>query len=227
MREVADGVFQLSGFPPNGVNVFLAGDVLVDAGTPLDGGRILRQVGDGDVGALALTHAHPDHQGSSHRVCERLGIPYWAGARDADAAENPALVFERMGIPSQLGVFGVPLVPGAVGRFASRAMSGPGHPVDRTLAEGDEVGDFTVLDTPGHTAGHVSLWREADRVLIAGDAIWNLPRLTLPYSVVNSDHALARESAKRLAALAPDVVCFGHGPPLRDARRLAELAAKL
>ena len=227
MKEVAGGVFQLSGFPPNGVNVFLAGDVLVDAGTPLDAGRILRQVGDRDVAALALTHAHPDHQGSSHRVCEQLGIPYWAGAEDADVAENPTLMLERMGVPSQLGVFGVPIVPGAVPKFLARAMSGPGHPVDRALAEGDAVGGFTVLETPGHTAGHVSLWRESDKVLIAGDAIWNMPRLTLPYSVVNSDHELARESAKRLAALAPDVVCFGHGPPLRNARRLAEFAAKL
>ena len=49
-----------------------------------------------------------------------------------------------------------------------RVFTGPGHPVDRALRDGDMVGDFRVIDAPGHSAGHVVLWREADRVLIVG-----------------------------------------------------------
>ena len=43
--------------------------------------------------------------------------------------------------------------------------TGPPHPVSRRLGEGDEVGSFMVIETPGHTAGHISFWREADRML--------------------------------------------------------------
>jgi glyoxylase-like metal-dependent hydrolase (beta-lactamase superfamily II) len=101
------------------------------------------------------------------------------------------------------------------------------------LSAGDEVAGFEVLATPGHTAGHVSFWREADRVLIAGDVVWNFhfvagrPGLTEPVSAANLDSAQNRESARRLAALRPELVCFGHGPPLRDPDRLSEFTDRL
>ena len=75
MRRIADDVWQLPLLPQDGVNVYLVGDVLVDAGSVLDGGRILRALRGRTVAGHVLTHAHPDHQGSSHRVCDRLGIP--------------------------------------------------------------------------------------------------------------------------------------------------------
>src|SRR5918999_567156 len=53
-------------------------------------------------------------------------------------------------------------------------FTGPGHPVDRRLKEGDEVGGFQVLDVPGHSPGHVAFWRESDRVLILGDVLNNV-----------------------------------------------------
>jgi glyoxylase-like metal-dependent hydrolase (beta-lactamase superfamily II) len=69
----------------------------------------------------------------------------------------------------------------------------------------------------------VSLWRAADRVLIAGDALMGLnplsgrPELRLPPRFDQPDPAAVRTSARRLAALEPQVVFFGHGPPLLDA----------
>ena len=89
MKELAPGVWQLSGFPPNGINVFLLEDVLVDAASRHAGRRILRQLRGRTVTAHALTHAHPDHQGASKEICEALAMPFWVGERDADAAENP------------------------------------------------------------------------------------------------------------------------------------------
>ena len=89
MKQLADGVWQLSGFPPNAINVFVIEDVLIDASTRYATRRILRQVDGHRIAAHALTHAHPDHQGASHNVCERLGIPFWVGEADADAAETP------------------------------------------------------------------------------------------------------------------------------------------
>jgi hydroxyacylglutathione hydrolase len=215
VKEVAEGVWQLSGFPPHAINVYLVEDVLVDAGTRHAGRRILRQLKSVDVSAHALTHAHPDHQGSSKEVCEQLGIPFWVGERDADAAERPELIGQRQ-----------PDHP--VAQFFARTMTGPGRRVDRKLREGDDVAGFTVLDTPGHSAGHVAFWREADRVLIVGDVLGSQHFLTgirgmhEPPPFLSPDPARNCESARRLAALEPAVTLFGHGPPLRDTKKLVD-----
>jgi hydroxyacylglutathione hydrolase len=220
VRRVADDLWQLRGFPPNGINVYLMGGVLVDAASRHAGRRIARQLAGHRVDAHALTHAHPDHQGASHELCERLGVPLWCGAADADAAERPGLIRERQ--PSH-----------PIARFFDRVFTGPGHPVDRHLEEGDEVGGFRVLDTPGHSAGHVSFWRESDRVLILGDVVFNMNIFTgtsglrEPKAYLTPDPARNRESARRLAGLEPAVVCFGHGPPLRDTRRFVDFAGAL
>jgi hydroxyacylglutathione hydrolase len=220
MKRLADGVWQLSGFPPNGFNVYLLGDVLVDASTRYAGKRILRQLEGHTVSAHALTHAHPDHQGASKEVCEKLGIPYWVGENDADVAENPELMEERQ--PKNL-----------VGKLVYRLWTGPGHPVDRKLREGDEVAGFQVLDTPGHSGGHVTFWRESDRVAVIGDVLngqhllTGIPGLHEPPAVFTPDPARNRESIRRVAALEPALVCFGHGPPLRDPAKLAQFAARL
>ena len=56
MKQLAEGLYQLSGFPPNGINVYLMGDVLVDAGTRHSGRRIFRQI----EGHRVATHALPE-----------------------------------------------------------------------------------------------------------------------------------------------------------------------
>ena len=215
MKQVADGVWQLSGFPPHAINVYLVEDVLVDAGTRQAGRRILRQLKGVDVSAHAITHAHPDHQGSSKEVCETLGIPFWVGEQDADAAERPELIAERQ-----------PDHP--VAQFFARTLSGPGRRVDRKLREGDEVAGFTALHTPGHSAGHMIFWRESDRVLVAGDVVGSQHFLTgirgmhEPPPFLSPDPARNRDSARRLAALEPALTLFGHGPPLRDTKKLVD-----
>ena len=88
MKRLADGLYQLRGFPPHAINVYLMGDVIVDAATRHAGRRILRQVRGHHVAAHALTHAHPDHQGASKEICEKLDLPLWCGRDDADAMEG-------------------------------------------------------------------------------------------------------------------------------------------
>lgn len=221
MKEIAPDVWQLGGgFPPNAINVYVIGDVLVDAATRHAGRRIFREIEGRPISAHALTHAHPDHQGASHEVCERLGIPYWVPERDADAAENPELIGERQ--PDH-----------AVAQFFARTMSGPGHPVDRKLREGDEVAGFEVLDVPGHSAGHVAYWRASDGVLILGDVLNNMdvltgiPGLREPKRFLTPDPAENRRSAKRLGPLEPKIVLFGHGAPLRDTRKFVDFVSGL
>ena len=76
MRQLADGVWLLRGFPSAAINVYLVDDVLIDAATRWARRRILRQLGGHRVTAHALTHAHPDHQGASAHVCRTLDVPF-------------------------------------------------------------------------------------------------------------------------------------------------------
>jgi hydroxyacylglutathione hydrolase len=217
MKEVADGVWHVQCLPglPWAVNAFLAGDVLIDAGCRQSTGRILKQLDGHEVTAHVLTHAHPDHQGASSDVCERLGIPYWCPEADIPAAEDPELIRERQ--PDKF-----------IAVFYWRIFHGPGHKVDKPIKGGDQVAGFEVIEAPGHSAGHVVFWRESDRVLILGDVLTNidqytgLPGLHEPKRSLTPDPARNRESAKRLAALEPEVVCFGHGAPLRDANKFVD-----
>jgi glyoxylase-like metal-dependent hydrolase (beta-lactamase superfamily II) len=209
MLELAPGVRRLKGFPPATVNAYLVGDVLVDARTKGARRGILRQLRGETVTAHMLTHGHPDHFGSSHAVCEALGIPLWAGEADVEAIEN-----------------GAPQLP--PGRRAALMQRGPmpaGHPVARVLREGDEVAGFVVLETPGHTPGHLALWRESDRVLVGGDVFFNLPRLGPPPNMLTLDPGRNHESMRRIAALQPSLALFGHGPPVRDPAKLLAAAA--
>jgi glyoxylase-like metal-dependent hydrolase (beta-lactamase superfamily II) len=221
MKQLAQGVWHLNTMPvPNTVNAYLLEDVLVDAGTRHSRRAIIRQLKGHRVEAHALTHAHPDHQGSSHAVCEELGIPFWVSEGDVDAAENPDLIRERQ--PSH-----------PVAQFYVRIFTGPGHAVDRRLREGDEVAGFEVLEVPGHSIGHIALWRASDRVLVIGDVIANMDQLTLipglhePKPYLSPDPAENRRSARRLAELEPELVLFGHGAPLRDTGKFVDFVEGL
>ena len=219
MKQLADGLHQLRGFPPNGINVYLMGDVVVDAATRHAGRRILRQISGHAVTAHALTHAHPDHQGASKQLCDTLGIPLQCGEADVPAMED--------------GNIGARQPDLLLNRLIDRMWSGPPRKVDRPLREGDDVAGFTVLEVPGHSAGHVAYWRESDRALILGDVLNNMnlitgiPGLHEPPKAFTPDPARNRESARRLAPLEPALVCFGHGPPLRDTRRFVDFIAGL
>jgi hydroxyacylglutathione hydrolase len=227
MKELAPGVWQLQGRPQDLINTYLLEDVLIDSATRFDGGRILSELHGRSVSAHALTHAHPDHLGSSHMICEHLGIPLWVGADDAAAAADSAVLAASL-VPQ--GLRHLPLPANTLAGLFVSAQAGPGHPVARELGEGDEVAGFQVLHVPGHTLGHVAFWRASDRVLVAGDVFWNFqfvagaPGLTLPIAFSCSDPAQNRDSARRLAALEPELVCFGHGPPGRDSQKLSRLA---
>jgi glyoxylase-like metal-dependent hydrolase (beta-lactamase superfamily II) len=217
MQQIADGLWQLAGWPQDMINIYLMGDVLVDAGTRWARRRILRQIEGRPLSMLALTHCHPDHQGAAKYLRERLGIPLACPEADVPAMEGRA-----------------PMVPGSrLLRFISRFLAGPACPVDRVLRDGDEVAGFRVVHTPGHTPGHVVYFRESDRVAVAGDVLANIhfitwkPGLRQPPRPFSADAALNRQSIRKLAALRPSVTCFGHGPPLRDPEALEKFAARL
>jgi hydroxyacylglutathione hydrolase len=219
MFEVATNVRLLRGVPDYVVNVYLVGDVLIDASTRMAERGILRQLKGQRLSAHVLTHVHPDHQGASKAVCDAFHIPLRCGERDAAAMESGDL---HGLIPSNF-----------LTRTMNNVAAGPAHPVERTLHEGDEVAGFTVLETPGHSPGHLAYWRDSDRTLILGDVARNINFLTLqtelgePPVIFTPDVEQNRASIRKLAALNPRTVLFGHGKPLQDGARFVDFAASL
>ena len=209
LRELAPDVWMLSLLPLGNLNAYLVGDVVVDSGLPLTRRRYLRVLSDRVVTAHVLTHAHPDHQGASHALCVQRAVPLWCGAADRHAAES--------------GSFHSVLRPGPAAYLAG-LFGGPGHEVTRTLGDGDRVADFEVLATPGHTPGHISLWRQRDGLMILGDVAFHRNPATFrsglqePFYSATYDPVMNRRSLRLLADLRPSIVCFGHGEPVKSDR---------
>ena len=220
MKQIADGVYQLGGFPPNAINVFLMNDVLIDASTryaqgpdpsPAQGPRGQRPRAD---------PRPPRPPGRQQGGLRGARHPVLGGRARCGCGREPDLIGAAPARPLALPALRGP-------------MTGPGHPVDRKLKEGDEVGGFKVLDVPGHSAGHVAFWREEDRVLIAGDVLnaadplTALPGLREPKWFFTPDPARNRESIRKLGLLEPKVVALGHGPVYRDTRKFVDFCASV
>ncbi len=191
----------------------------MDTGIKPSAGKIVEMLEGRSISAIALTHAHGDHAGAMKRLAARFGVAVWCGAADREAAETGRLVLSPKLNRPRLTTVG------------NAAAGFDGTPVARTLAEGDSLtAGFTVLDTPGHSPGHISFWRERDRTLICGDVFFNMhvlttiPGLRQPPDLFTPDPAKNRESERRLAALEPGTVGFGHGPVISDdaARKLRD-----
>lgn len=220
IERVSTDLLRLSLWPLDAVNVYVLRDILVDSGGKFVRRRLLSALAGTTIKGHVITHAHLDHQGCSHAVCEHFRVPFMCGEGDRTAAETS--------VPTPVLAH-----PGSWIARVSRRLAGPGHPVSRSLRDGDEVGGFAVIETPGHTPGHLAFWRERDRVLVLGDVLFHRNPLTMrhglsvPFELATFDPRMNRAAARRLAALKPAVVCFGHGEPLRDPDRFAEFVRAL
>jgi len=216
MREVARDVWLLDGLPLDAFNVYLAEDILIDACTRWDRYRLMRQLRGRKVSLVALTHCHPDHQGIAAHVCKTFRVPLACHEADAAAMEGREPMWPRNWILN-------------LGHWV---WSGAAHQVGRVLRDGDRVGNFRVIHTPGHTPGHVVYFRDSDGVAVVGDVITNVNfrlmrnELVLPPALFSVDAEQNCRSLRRLVDLRPSVVCFGHGPPLHDLAPLEEFLKK-
>jgi glyoxylase-like metal-dependent hydrolase (beta-lactamase superfamily II) len=210
MQQVAPGVWRISGFVRDCLNVYLAGDVLIDAATRWHTWHLMRKLRGRRLSMVALTHCHPDHQGAAFFMCRKHGIPLACHEADVPAMDGTGPMRPKTLIVHWLGDL----------------IAGPPHRVRRVLRDGDQVAGFRVVHAPGHTPGHVIYFRDSDRVAVCGDVLANMSFVTLqpglrpPPSAFCVDPLQNWKSVELLASLHPKLVLFGHGPPLHKVEQL-------
>src|SRR6478735_4873837 len=234
LEKVADGVWLLRGDVRGSMNVYFIEDgdgvVQFDAGTkPMRKAARAAAEQLGGVKRVVLGHAHADHRGTA----PYMGAPVFCHPDEVADAESDAAIAPYFDL-SQLPVAPIRWIyPTLLRRWDGGAVKIAG-----TVAEGDEVAGFRVIHFPGHAPGLIGLWRESDRVALvptswtlSASRGWNRPppaRRASPHPAWAWDHAKAKESVRRLAALEPRVVGTGHEPPLRgeNLRETLERAAE-
>jgi hydroxyacylglutathione hydrolase len=218
LKYLAPGVWRLKEFPRPLINVYLAEDVLIDAGRRWDRGRIFAELEGREISEVALTHVHPDHQGCAKAVCEARDVPLACHEDDVDAMEGRRPVAAS---------------PKPTAQLFGKLWTGPPRKVDRVLHEGDEVAGFRVIHAPGHAPGEVIFFRDSDRVAICGDVIRNITYVSLrtklaePPSDLTPDPAENRRSIRKLSELDPSLILPGHGPAVTDIAAFERFAASL
>lgn len=224
------------------VNAFLVGApgsgdwALVDAGLPLSGPMIIaaaeRRFGPGArPRAIILTHGHFDHRGAIDALLERWpDVPVYA-----HELELPYLTGRSNYPPPDPTVGG-----GAVARFSPLYPRRPidlGNRVHRLPADGSVPGmpGWQWVFTPGHSPGHVALFRPSDRALLPGDAfctqkqesllgvLTEFPVMEGPPAYFTMDWDAARVSVGVLAELKPAYAAPSHGLPVAGQRLQTQL----
>lgn len=235
-REIANNIFLVAPgvwrMKDVFVNVFIIQNshssnwILVDTGLKSSALKIKKMIAQVlNVGAspmaIVMTHGHFDHRGSLKQLADEWRVPVYA-----HHLEMPYLTGKSSYPPPD------PTVGG--GGMASMAFLYPRKPINvaEHLTELPEDGtipgipEWKWIHTPGHAPGHISLFRERDGVLLAGDAFVTTNQESVfsvltqkrelhgPPKYFTPDWGAAARSVKELAALEPAVVASGHGHAL-------------
>ncbi len=213
--QIIDGVRQIT---TRGLNIFL---ILEDEITIIDTGmrgsapaivRAIKKLGRSieEVSLILITHNHLDHIG---------GLKWLRMLAPAKiAVHRDDINLRQRGLPYK-GLLNVVMkAPFMPALWPSMYITE--KDVDIVLKGGEilePLGGLEVIHTPGHTPGGICLFSPARKILFAGDTISHRGRdFFIPLGLVNSDNAQLRQSVKKLAQLNFDILCYGHGRPLKD-----------
>ena len=212
MERIATGVYQVS----RGVNAFIIdgdeGVVLVDTGYPNKQGTIVEGLSDigrsaKDVTAILLTHGHFDHLGGAAALQSASGATVYASRLDAPIAQGDKPT------PAPPFIERLPILPWLVSLLPSAAPV----IIDHLVAEGSTgalPSDISVIDSPGHTSGHVSyLLDRDDGVLFVGDAAIG-SRGDVKRGFFNRKTPAIDASIKHIGTTEFDIAAFGHSGPI-------------
>lgn len=200
--------------------------VLVDAGLRWSASCIKEMAAelfgqDSKPSAIILTHGHFDHVGALETLIKEWDVPVYA-----HEMELPYLTGQSSYPPPDASVGG--------GMMTEMSFMYPKGPIDisdhiqKLPANGSIPGlpEWKYIETPGHSPGHISLFRESDRVLIAGDAFVTTKAESAFYALTAKEHlsgppkyftcdwASAKFSVYKLVELKPEIVATGHGKPM-------------
>lgn len=231
-QAVAPGVWRMKDMFVNIYMIHNSHDstwVLVDTGLKTSASKIKRMAQhlfwpDVKPAGIVLTHGHFDHVGSVLTLAEEWEVPVYA-----HRMERPYLTGQSSYPPPDPSVGG-----GMMSALSFMYPSGPIRlgrhlsilPNDGTIPC---LPEWKYIHTPGHSPGHISLFRERDKLLLAGDAfvttqqesatsvIMQKKKITGPPKYYTYNWVSAKESVKKLAALNPEIVATGHGQPMTGA----------
>jgi glyoxylase-like metal-dependent hydrolase (beta-lactamase superfamily II) len=223
------------GIPHGNAWAIAAGDgiVLVDTGIHAPGSmahleRALDMVNLRleSVRLLVCTHAHSDHFGQAATIVERTGCELWLHPNHGHmsrAANDPALWLEhRLEIARQSGV-----PEDILRRYTERRRSSdigvagfvePDRPLVNGVTVPTDLGDWQVVETPGHAPSHVCFFAAERRLLISGDHILGRVSLHFDFGYTPDPAGEFLESLEKVEDLDARLCMAGHGRTFTDVR---------
>lgn len=215
--EIAPGLHSLTQRQGIYVHAFLVADgdgyLLVDTLHSTDAHVILdalKRLGKTarDLTGIVLTHAHRAHLGGLAALQTLTDAPTYCHEWEADIVagerKQPCMTLR-------------PTRPWRVwpGQVVSRFVKHPPARVDHFISGGDKVGPLEVVFAPGHTPGHLTFYWPERRALMAGDTMVTYPSFGTSWPGYVLNHKQQARTLRQLAELEADVLCVGHGEPVR------------
>ena len=226
MVELIPGVHQVDGVNANSyVVVEKDGSLtLIDTGMAKDGRKILNYVTTqmgrkaSDVKTIVITHCHIDHVRGASELKKATGAKLTIHEADADYLSG------KKELPRPKGAIGV-----LFSLFSPFFKITPVEP-DQRLKDNDRTGSFTVVHTPGHTLGSISLYDGERKLMFVGDTVrYSKEKIRGPPKALSSDFEQAIQSIQKISNFDFDVMLSGHGEPLKSnaSARVKELYRRM